>query len=491
MSLRGKAIATFLALLIYLTLLTGYVLYENSGLRYQFQVLQNLHEVDQSLRALRIASYHTLLAAQDVEKLGKKTGQADEYLQAVREGFALVGSNFNSLADRLAPDTPYLPTIATTIAQAKIAFSGNDQPTLIVRLKDLISESETLSLEQRRLLEQMTADLQQRGVRLAAILILHTVVGLGLFGAASWIFFSKLAKDFEKVRQRAIEVAKGELGEPLELTRRDEVGDLMVAVNQMAVDIGRRERELALEREKTFHQEKMAAIGTLAAGIAHEIGNPITAISGIAQEMWDLHGTSRCMSPGAPCRPEMIFEQTERIAKITREITELAAPRSALREWLDLNELIRSTVRLLRYDLRFRDFEVTLDLDGQLPAIMGVGDQLTQVLMNLIINAADAVGENENKARAPSITVSSQPEGDNVIFRVCDNGAGMDARTQTHATEAFYTTKAPGKGTGLGLTVCASIIAGHGGSMSISSKEGEGTTVTVKLPIQGNKEYLA
>lgn len=487
--MRGKAIAVFLAFLIYVATLFGYVLYEDSGLRDQFLLMQNLHEVDQSLGTLRMSSYHALLEVHDAKKLGEKIGQSDKYFQSARHPVSLIESNFNSLADRLAPETPNFSRIATSIAQVKNAFSGHDLPTLFARLKDLISESETLSLEQRRRLEQVTTDFQQRSERLVSSLTLYTIIGLGLFGTVSWLFFLQLIKDFERLRRRAIEVAKGEPGEPLELTRHDEVGDLMAAVNQMAVDLDQRERELVLEREKTFQQEKMAAIGTLAAGIAHEIGNPITAISGIAQEMCEARSDFRCMSTGFNCRPELILEQAERIAKITREVTEFSAPRSTQRQWLDLNELICSTVSLLRYDRRFSDFEVTLDLDGQLPAIMGVGDQLTQVLMNLIINAADAVGE--NKDRAPSITVSSQPDGENVILRVCDNGPGMDPLTRVRATEAFYTTKAPGKGTGLGLTVCAAIIAGHGGSMTLASKQGEGATVTIKLPIQGNKDNSA
>lgn len=489
LSLHEKAIGTFLALLIYVVLLTGYVLMEKDDLRTEYLGLQTLHEVDQGLRALRISSYHTLLAAHDAAVDEAGVGRSNDFLQTVRLDFALVDSNFDSLAERLAADTPHFPQMAAAIAQARSALARNDLDTLTARLKDLVSQAEMLSLAQRQRLETVTTEFQKRSERLTSILIVHTIIGLGLFGSMSWVFFSQLTRDFGRVRQRAIEVAKGIRGDPLELTRHDELGDLMVAVNQMAVDLDRRERELALEREKTFHQEKMAAIGTLAAGIAHEIGNPITAISGIAQEMCDIHGGPRCTAPGAHCRPELILEQTERIAKITREITEFAAPRSAQREWLDLNELIRSTVSLLRYDRRFRSLDVVLELDGQLPAIMGVGDQLTQVLMNLLINAADAV--NALDGRAPRIAVATRPAGGNVTLVIADNGVGMDPLTQVRATEAFFTTKAPGKGTGLGLTVCASIVASHGGSMNLASRPGEGTTLTLTLPVRDSKETVS
>jgi signal transduction histidine kinase len=126
-----------------------------------------------------------------------------------------------------------------------------------------------------------------------------------------------------------------------------------------------------------------------------------------------------------------------------------------------------------------------LELDNQLPAIYGVADQLTQVIMNLLINAADSLSSKEEGER--EIILRSEILNDNVCLTVIDNGSGMDEETLNRAFEAFFTTK-KNKGTGLGLSLCYSIITGHGGTIEIDSALGEGTQVRVLLPLPTDNE---
>jgi signal transduction histidine kinase len=136
----------------------------------------------------------------------------------------------------------------------------------------------------------------------------------------------------------------------------------------------------------------------------------------------------------------------------------------------------------MRYDKRMNRVSLQLHLDSQLPAIYGVADQLTQVIMNLLINAADALSSREEGSR--EIILRSGLSGENICFTVADNGGGMDQRTLERAFEAFYTTKS--KGTGLGLSLCYSIITGHGGTIEIGSVPNEGTQVRIFLPLPEN-----
>ena len=248
------------------------------------------------------------------------------------------------------------------------------------------------------------------------------------------------------------------------------------------------QRELETTRQQYFHQEKMAAIGQLAAGILHEVGNPIAAIAGAASE---LKGVTTCRnSPEGDCpfhdaigrNVDLIDAQTTRLGRITREIADFAAPRPRERELLDLNSLLQSTARLLTYDKRFREVDLRLELDANLPAIVGVADQLTQLFMNLLINAVDActaIGEEKD-----CILLKSEQVGDRVLVSVCDSGCGMSEETLMHALEPFYTTKPVGRGTGLGLSLCDSITLSHGGALEIESEQGKGTCVRVFLPIE-------
>lgn len=246
------------------------------------------------------------------------------------------------------------------------------------------------------------------------------------------------------------------------------------------------EEELAKTRQQYFHQEKMAAIGHLAAGILHEVGNPIAAIAGAAAEL-KTNGYVDDTGPGdwsaddsVSRNIELIDKQTERLAKITREIADFASPRPRERELLDLNGLLQSTARLLSYDRRFRFVRLELDLDSQLPAIFGVADQLTQLVMNLLINAMDACSELDD--REPAIVMTSRLDGDRVHVTIADNGSGIPSDVLARVTEPFFTTKPVGKGTGLGLSLSDSIALAHGGYLQIDSTEDVGTTVSLVLP---------
>ncbi|MDH3389075.1 MAG: PAS domain-containing protein, partial [Gammaproteobacteria bacterium] len=196
------------------------------------------------------------------------------------------------------------------------------------------------------------------------------------------------------------------------------------------------QRDLEATRQQYFHQEKMAAIGQLAAGILHEVGNPIAAIAGAAAEVkyaFDNEMDNDYVTQNV----ELINEQITRLGKITREIADFASPKPREREMLDLNGLLKSTASLLTYDRRFSSVGVRLQLDKDLPAIVGVADQLTQVFMNLLINAMDACASQDGQKDC--IILTSEPDGDRVHVCVQDFGTGMSADTLEHVMETFYT----------------------------------------------------
>ena len=247
------------------------------------------------------------------------------------------------------------------------------------------------------------------------------------------------------------------------------------------------ERELEQTRQQYFHQDKMAAIGQLAAGILHEVGNPIAAIAGSIQAIQSLQESEHCLHDecelfaGTRQHMSMIEAQVTRLGGITREIADFASPRPGERELLDLNTLVRSTTNLMRYDRRVQSIDLNLALDPGIPAVTGVADQLTQVLMNLVINSVDAC-ESAGTAN-PEIRIGTKLEGDEIVLSVADNGSGMDAEVALHAREAFFTTKPAGKGTGLGLALCNSIVARHRGRLEIETEPGLGTSVNIVLPV--------
>jgi two-component system NtrC family sensor kinase len=309
-------------------------------------------------------------------------------------------------------------------------------------------------------------------------------LGITSIGAMALLFFSRLASDIAAVRARALAIVVGDRSPGTPLARRDELGELSQAVDDLAQALGKREQELAVERRHVMHQEKLATIGSMAAGVIREIGNPIAAIDGYARAIMETRGAlSAEPSPmdedGSDVRP--ILQETARLIAITREISGLAAAPVAKWQLASVNEIVTQTLGLLRYEPRLEDVKVTTALDPQLPAVMGYADRLVQMLSNLVINAADAT------ATLPPHTgrihiATRQAEG-GVELTLDDNGCGMSPEVAARAFQPLFTTKPAGRGTGLGLPLCRSVVEAHGGRISLDPLPGGGTRATVWLPL--------
>jgi len=342
---------------------------------------------------------------------------------------------------------------------------------------DLDTVTTDIASQKQRLLENYRLSFE----RLSYEWFGFGILGIALLGGLMMNFFRRLAKDIERVRQRAVEVVGGYRGAPLRNTRHDEMGALIDAVNDMQRDLRAHESQLELVRQQQFHKEKMAAVGSLAAAVAHEINNPMAAIIGVAEAINEERSGHECTMRNAPCQPALILEQARRVISITRQIGEFSMPQSPDPELLDLNGLLRSTCNFVTFDRRFRLIELELELDSELPAVYGVADHLTQVAMNLLINAGDALQGRHDPA--PKIRVRTFVRDNKVSFEVSDNGTGIEPDNLERVFVEYFTTKAPGRGTGLGLALCRRLIQDAGGDVSIASTLGVGTTVTVTLPI--------
>ena len=224
----------------------------------------------------------------------------------------------------------------------------------------------------------------------------------------------------------------------------------------------------------------MAAVGSLAAAVAHEINNPIAAIQGVAESIRGNCENSHCGNLGTHCHPDMILTHTRRIAQITRQLADLTSARSVEAEWVDLNSLLRSTASFVSFDRRLRHSRLDLELDPAVPAVWSVPDHITQVAMNLVLNAADAIAE--VTGREGRVAIATRPNGEFVRFEVSDNGTGMEPGVLARAFEEAFTTKPAGRGSGIGLFMCKTLIERAGGRIAIASRPGEGTRVEVDLP---------
>ena len=241
----------------------------------------------------------------------------------------------------------------------------------------------------------------------------------------------------------------------------------------------RRRREEAGRRS-----ERMASLGTMLAGVAHELNNPLAAISGFAQIMLRAD-----RPPDDLSALETIHHEATRAAKIVKDLLTFARRQdSEARDFIDLNAIVGYIASTRRYTLETRGITVTLDLAPALSLVLGDRTQLEQVVLNLIVNAEHALAQTVDapadgrKQRRTDLTLRTSDQNGFVVLEIEDSGPGISPNDLPRIWDPFWTTKAEGEGTGLGLPVVHGIIATHGGSIDVQSELGKGTTFAIRLP---------
>ncbi len=248
---------------------------------------------------------------------------------------------------------------------------------------------------------------------------------------------------------------------------------------ELAEELRERILELKGMHTQLVQSAKMASVGTLAAGVAHEINNPVFAIAGRAEMM--LRNSERHLKTDKSVEhTETILEMAGRISTIVRRLLVHARPSDEV-EVVDLSEIMEESLSLMGAKIRSRKVAVFRDY-ANIPQTMAVPSQLQQVMVNLVSNALDVTAD------GGSVVVGCRQDGDRVTAYVKDYGEGIDPEIFDRLFEPFFTTKEVGKGTGLGLFICHKIVSSHSGEMTVDSKTGEGATFWMHLPIVGVAE---
>jgi len=233
--------------------------------------------------------------------------------------------------------------------------------------------------------------------------------------------------------------------------------------------------EQAMETQ-LIQSEKLAAVGQLVSGVAHELNNPLTSIAGLSEFLLEQKEISK-KDRG---HLKVIHEQAERAGRIVRNLLTFARKEPSERSPVDLNDVIQRTLQLMEYDLKLKAIDIERDLRVALPEVLGDRHSLQQVVLNLLTNAAQAVAENR-AGLARTITVSTWSD-DHVHLRVADTGPGINDVVAQNVFTPFFTTKEPGKGTGLGLSITYSIVENHGGRITLERPSNGGAAFRVDLP---------
>lgn len=236
----------------------------------------------------------------------------------------------------------------------------------------------------------------------------------------------------------------------------------------------RAEEQIAKQQEALQQSEKMAALGGLLAGVAHELNNPLSVVAGQATLLIEGAAEER-----VKMRAEKIFKASDRCSRIVKSFLALARRKPPERKAFDLNGVITASLELLSYQLRNENIEMKLDLAPDLPPVKGDDSQMTQVFTNLALNAAQAM---QTWKSVRHLTIRTTHEKGNIVASITDTGPGIPPAIRTRVFEPFFTTKSAQGGTGVGLSLCLNIIESHGGQLQYEETPGGGATFIVRLP---------
>jgi two-component system NtrC family sensor kinase len=265
---------------------------------------------------------------------------------------------------------------------------------------------------------------------------------------------------------------------------KEAVGEINEFTQKLETKVEERTKELQIAHQKLVQSDRMASLGQLSASVAHEINNPVAGILNLSMLLQRI-----LKEDGVPAERladfrrylGQITNETSRVGRIVSDLLAFSRRPAPHRSEADLNGVIQNTLSLISHKLKLNNVEVRLELDGKLPHVQCDRSQIQQAVLNLVLNASEAMQGRE----APVLVVSTgRGAGATVWFRVSDNGEGMQPATLKKIFDPFFTTKPEGKGVGLGLAVTYGIVHAHSGEIEVKSEPGQGTAFTVTLPLQ-------
>jgi PAS domain S-box-containing protein len=226
---------------------------------------------------------------------------------------------------------------------------------------------------------------------------------------------------------------------------------------------------------------KLASIGELASGVAHELNNPLTTVMGYAQLLIE----SKDVPEHIKSDQDKIYQESQRAAKIVQNLLSFARRRKPEKSYFDANDLVQKTLDMRSYELKVSNISVHVKLKPDMPEIKADYHQIQQVILNILINAEQALAEVRRRGK---ITVTSSVVKDRIRINIADNGPGISKNNMNRIFDPFFTTKEIGKGTGLGLSVCHGVVMAHGGKIYVESEKGKGAAFIIELPVSVSSE---
>jgi two-component system, NtrC family, sensor kinase len=400
-SLRTRGVVVTLALLLYMALAGAYVATERMHINESVQSLEKLSRHEKALAVTEAAVSSALLDVNEASNAEHPAGPPPSELRLYMESCARLFAALDEF-------DPGYARLHRAIARSYDELQAQPVRAGWIELRESLSRA-TSELDIRRAQladqrEQAVASYQRSYDAVTIKTMLLAAIGLVLFGTLAGWFFARLARDIQRLEAHARQVVGGTRGVMLAVTREDEVGRLMHAVNRMATDLDEREQRIELERARRAHEDKMLAVGAIAAGMAHEVNNPLAVIAGTAES---LKATAQERADAALAEEaERISQHARRAGLAAQGLADAAAPQPWQRDWFDLRGLVQRVVQWMHYDRRYRGFGFDVQAPLDLPAVCSSAETVQRVLTQMLSLACDAMAA-QGAARTP-LTITLQ-----------------------------------------------------------------------------------
>jgi len=412
----------------------------------------------------------------------------DNYLQLINSAFSdgeIVlfkdgGNDAFTKFGRMYRKDSFVSTLNQKIT-TNLSFYKDDIGDLLNNEKELVIYYK-FEVEKRKMVLKGTFSLNSLRVVISNakkwIIIISIFFGYILIFFGLFLFSRNVTNPLKRLSKSILALTQNNLYFPVEEKGPREIRELTASFNGMLEVLKEKEeklkeniKKLEAEQEKSIRAEKMASLGKISSGLAHEVGNPLGAVAGYCEVALKLAESS----PDLKEIIENIYEQTQRINETVKDFLDYARVKSSEISNISLKEIIDSSLSLFSVGGKYEKVKVINEFDEGI-LIKGDKNKLIQVFINILLNAYDAVNE------YGIIKISSEKTNGIVGITITDDGCGISEEDLKYVFEPFFTTKESGSGTGLGLSICQSIIESMNGSISVKSKLNEGTSVKIKLP---------
>jgi signal transduction histidine kinase len=479
------------------TLLISSVLYWNFSVQERLEsLLQTLHSTLSLNREIDLTHDSMMLAFwefYDSEPSGTRSsyenraGKASDLLEHY-DSIPLSPQEQTEVAHLRSLHRAFLAVASRELARPNRSLADARQRDEIATLDSRFEASLSwLADLQIQRLEAVNSEVGRFSRWLAILLLLLAAFALLAMVSFRRIHRSQLWEPLEELRQMVAEVRRGNLNVTAEIPESVELGSFVRAFLEMADELRdshdlleqkviERTASLATAQSELLQAAKLASLGQLVSGVAHEINNPLTSILGFSELALGRPG----VEPALRASLQTIRSEAIRLRDVVVNLTSFARRAPHRTEVVDIRKLFGRLAELRNYQLQSNNIWLHVEQPPEAVCVTADPDQLLQVILNLVINAEQAI---KNCRDRGEIRLSCGSEGARVWLSVRDNGAGMTDDVREHIFDPFYTTKPAGEGTGLGLSISHGIIIQHGGEISVESRVGSGTLIRISLPL--------